>query len=82
MISLEKYKWVYNNLEDIGGIVACGYVIMKVPMKNELIHSIMSILTAIISAFLIHLLKNYFSNFTNFVNKKIKNEKANRKHIK
>ena len=82
MISVQNYKWVYNNLEDIAGIVACGYVIMKVTMKNELIHSLMSILTAIISAFLIHLIKPYLSSFTNFVNKKIKNEKANRKHIK
>lgn len=69
-------------MEDIGGITACGYVLTNVPMKNELIHSIMSIMTALLSAFLIHLVKHYFSNVTNFVNKKIKNEKANRKHIK
>jgi len=79
---VDKYKWFYNNLEDIAGITACGYVLTKVPMKNELIHSVISIMTALLSAFLIHLCKHYFSNVTNFVNKKIKNEKANRKHIK
>ncbi len=66
-------NWFYANLEDIGGLFACGYVICKVPIQNEIIHAFISIFTAVISAFIIHVIKPYFQILINKLKPKAKN---------
>ena len=70
------------NLEDIGGLLMCGYVICKVHIENEIVHAFISIFTAIISAFLIYVIKPYFQKLINTIKHKVKNENHNKKSIR
>jgi len=57
----DMFTWLGNFAEDIGGISICLITFRNLQVGNELFHSVMSIVTALISAYLIHRFKDFLT---------------------
>jgi len=50
-------SWVYSYSEEIFGIPLGFVIVDRFQLRNELIHTIFTIFSALVSAYLVHLLK-------------------------
>lgn len=57
----DMWLWLGNFAEDIGGVSICLITFKNLQVGNELFHSVMSIVTALISAYLIHRFKEFLT---------------------
>lgn len=60
-VFFDIHVWTVMNLEGIGGISIGCITMQTLSFKSELLHSVISIFTAITSAYIIHRLKKVWT---------------------
>lgn len=73
------FDFTYTYAEDIGGISVCVLTLINATLTNEIIRVVVSLLTSIISAYLIHIIKPYFGKITKQIKKTIHVKRNNKK---